>query len=495
MKRRSFFRNFGLASAGLLLPAETILASDTESLLKENRSFNQVSGKVTSQNSGITNVSVSDGYTVVQTNAKGQYNLTLHPNAKFVFIALPSGYAIPTDKGIAQFYIAVENIKQPKKVDFKLNQAHTDDTKHSFIVWADPQIRNQEDAAKFLSKSVPDTVTHINQMDIKPAFGIGCGDLIWDKQELFKDYKQGVATTGIPFWQAIGNHDMEYKTRTDEGSGAAFQSHFGPTYYSFNKGKVHYVILDDVFFIGNDRKYIGYLTEDQLHWLEQDLHNVTKGSTVVIALHIPTQTGIAAREHKKEEALGGSLMNREALYNIVKDFQVTFISGHTHFNEIWEKDNMREHVLGTLCGAWWTGPFCGDGTPAGFSVFEVENDTISWYYKSTGYDKEHQIRIIKPGTDTNMPEHVFANIWNYDAKWTVTYYEDGKLAGAMEQFTGYDPEAYAAYYGPELPSKRKWVEPIATDHLFVAKPKPGTKKITIKATDRFGNTYSEETLL
>jgi hypothetical protein len=59
--------------------------------------------------------------------------------------------------------------------------------------------------------------------------------------------------------------------------------------------------------MGTAKKYVGYLTENQLHWLEQDLASVPKGSTVVVSLHIPTNTGHARRNKLKEEELGGLL--------------------------------------------------------------------------------------------------------------------------------------------------------------------------------------------
>lgn len=483
MKRRSFFRNIGLASAGLLVPAETILAQEVP--LDTN-----IKGLVTANGKGIVGVHVSDGFSIVTTDKKGKYQLTLHPKAKFVFVCLPSGYKIQHKNGIAQFYLPVLEIEN-STANFTLEVNQDDESKYSFIVWADPQIRTREDADKLLQIAAPDTVKHINSMPTKPLFGIGCGDLIWDKQELFADYKQAVATTQIPFWQVIGNHDLEFKTRSDEGSAVAFENHFGPTYYAFNKGEIHYVVLDDVFFIGKDRKYIGYLPEEQLSWLERDLATVAKGTTVVIALHIPTKTGITEREGLKEEALGGSLMNREALYSIVADFNVHFISGHTHFNEVWEQENMTEHVLGTLCGAWWTGSFCGDGTPAGFAVFEVNNDELSWYYKATGHEKEHQFTINPVGSSAQFPDAFVVNVWNCDAYWSVEWFENNEPQGDMERVVGYDPKAYNAYFGPTLPEKRKWVEPTATNHLFIAKPKFANSEITVKVTDRFGNLYQQ----
>jgi hypothetical protein len=43
--------------------------------------------------------------------------------------------------------------------------------------------------------------------------------------------------------------------------------------------------------------------------------------------------------------------------------------------------------------------------------------------------------------------------------------------------------------GPELPVRRKWVDPVRTRHLFYAPAEPGSR-VTIEATDRFGRTYS-----
>jgi C terminal of Calcineurin-like phosphoesterase len=48
------------------------------------------------------------------------------------------------------------------------------------------------------------------------------------------------------------------------------------------------------------------------------------------------------------------------------------------------------------------------------------------------------------------------------------------------------------YLGREKPSKHTWVEPVETDHLFVATPSSMAKNIKVKATDRFGNVYEEQ---
>jgi hypothetical protein len=284
---------------------------------------------------------------------------------------------------------------------------------------------------------------------------------------------------------------MDIDARADDNSSKTFKQQFGPTYYSFNRGEIHYVVLDDVFFIGTGKKYIGYLTENQLQWLEQDLALIKPGSTVVVSLHIPTNTG-AVRRTKKEEVYGGTVSNRKQLYKILAPYKVHIMSGHTHFNEKWEEENIIEHNHGTVCGAWWTGPICGDGTPAGYGVYEVDGSDIKWYYKSTGLPKEHQLKIFPKGKSAEYPEEILANVWNWDNKWKIEWYEDDNHTGLMEQRVALDPLAVELYAGPEMPVKHKFVEPTLADHLFFAKPSANAQTIRVKATDRFGNVYEEK---
>jgi hypothetical protein len=270
-----------------------------------------------------------------------------------------------------------------------------------------------------------------------------------------------VEITGIPFFQVIGNHDMTYTARTDEGSQQQFRQLFGPGYYSFNRGKVHYVMLDDVFFTGRGHSYIGYLTEAQLSWLEKDLQHVPAGNTVIVSLHIPTNTGLREREGLKEDPAGGVVSNRDHLYKLLQPYKAHIMSGHTHWNENWEKDNIMEHNHGTVCGAWWRPQqVAADGTP-----------------------KEHQMSLYEPGRVKAKAGAVVANVWNWDSRWKVEWWEDGVRKGAMEQVRCQDPIVVAAY-----PVNMH----VYSDHFFAAVPAAGTKVVTVKATDRFGQVYEEK---
>ena len=86
---------------------------------------------------------------------------------------------------------------------------------------------------------------------------------------------------------------------------------------------------------------------------------------------------------------------------------------------------------------------------------------------------------------------MISNVWNWDSQWKVEWLEDDQPKGLMQQRVGRDPWAVELYAGPELPKKHKFVEPTLNDHLFFARPSKEAKKVTVKATDRFGKVYLE----
>jgi hypothetical protein len=486
MLRRHFLRNLSFVSAGLILPAQELFA----------RFFGfkkpLVMGRVLGAGKPLSGVSISDGYEIVQTDAEGRYTLQPHSNARFVFIILPSGYEIPHEKKVATFYESIASTGDEQIINFSLQPLKVSDEKHAFIIWGDTQILDKDDAKQLLEVSAPETKKIASSLGNLPVHGVALGDLVFDKFELFPDYKEAVAKTGIPFFQVIGNHDMDLNARSDEFSDITYMANFGPTYYSFNRGKVHYVVLDNVFNIRPNRGYMGYITENQLAWLDKDLAIVPHGSTVVVCLHIPTKTGAAKRAGQREESAASTTSNRDALYKILKPFNAHIMSAHTHVSENWVEGNLMEHNTGTVCGAWWSGPVCGDGCPPGFEVYQVDGDKLNWYYHPMGGKMEDQLRLYAPGKSTDKPNHVVANVWNWDPAWKVEWLEDGKLMGEMERFTGRDPLAVELYLGPELPAKHKWVEPNLTEHLFAALPGKSAKQIEVKVTDRFGVVFSEK---
>jgi hypothetical protein len=166
------------------------------------------------------------------------------------------------------------------------------------------------------------------------------------------------------------------------------------------------------------------------------------------------------------------------------------MSGHTHEHEHVFEGGVHEHVHGAVCGPWWAGDVCHDGTPAGYGVYEVRGDALRWRYKGTGHPLDHQLRVYGRGADPKAPDEVVANVWDWDPQWTVAWYEDGVRKGAMARRTGTDPRSEQLHRGPERPERRTWVEPVPTGHLFYAPVSPDTRDVRVEATDRWGTVFS-----
>ncbi|MCL7985113.1 MAG: calcineurin-like phosphoesterase family protein [marine benthic group bacterium] len=501
--RREFVHLAALGGASTAMPGWLVSAvaeTEREYLLRSASEFERrgssatrtpvrVRGRVESSGRGVPRVCVSDGLSVVRTDSDGRFELTTAHGSSFVFITIPSGMRIPLNPaGTARFYEPISpDPGGEQSVRFELSPADRPDDRHAALLLADIQTQDEQEMRFFHEQTVPDVVKTVGELDGAPCFGLSCGDIMYDELWLYPEYERGVAATGIPFFQVLGNHDLDFEARSDEASANTFSRHFGPTYYSFERGAVHYVVLDDVFWHGAG--YLGYIDARQLAWLEADLRHVEAGRPVIVALHIPVLGSGHLREGRDRPELGVSVANREALYRLLEPYDAHVLTGHTHENDHGFDGGVHEHVAGTVCGAWWSGPICWDGTPNGYAVYEVRGEEIRWRYKATGLPAETQIRAYGSGADPAAPTEVVANIWDLDPEWTVVWYEGGDRRGRMSRRIGEDPMSVELHEGPALPVRRTWVDPVRTRHLFYAPVEPGSR-VTIEATDRFGRTYS-----
>jgi len=494
--RRDFLKHLGLAGASTLAVPWT--AAGLPPSLSSGRAV-RVEGRVVEADGTrpLSGVPVTDGVTVTQTDDDGRYRFTAAADRPFVYLSVPAGYRLPTSEtGTAQFYRPLDpEGGDTVEAEFRLQPLQQSDDRHAFTFLADPQARTEAEMQEFRDTTAADVAETARALGDRPVFGVGGGDLVFDSLSLFSGYEAAVRETGIPFVQVVGNHDLDFEAPADPGSTATFRRHFGPEYYSFDRGAVHYVVLDDVYWPGSDGferetdDYFGHIEAAQLRWLEQDLALVEDGRPVVVLTHIPLLSTAYARQGKSSPTVRGMVSNRRALYDLLDPFEAHVVTGHVHENEHRYDDGPHEHVVGTACGAWWTGPVCYDGTPRGYAVYEVDGESVRWRYKSTGKDAGHQMRLYAPSTDP-AADRLLANVWDADDEWTVAWYEDGVQAGRMEAHTGVDPLTEHLYAGDDRPEGRTWVTPQPTAHLFSAPYNADADRIRVEATDRFGRTYT-----
>lgn len=451
----------------------------------------QVSG-VVRDDSGkpVSGVKVTDGYNFVLTDNNGRYRICPHDDANFVYISIPSGFEMASRNGAPFFYRSLKREQESQKQDFDLLRLTQDDTHHQFVLWADVQVYNESEL-ELVSKAASDARDLVKENGLS-TFGMSCGDIVgnWSSGMLETVHKT-CAQAGFPFFTLMGNHDYQAGVATNEESKRNYTDTFGPTYYSFDKGRLHYVVLDDVFYFS--RHYMGYLEQAQLEWLKKDLSYVTEGSTVVLFMHIPTYSKEARAGQFNKEEYNRILCNRQALYDILAPYNAHICSAHEHYAENYVlNEHLFEHVHAPLSGLFWQSLYSCDGLPWGYYVYEVDGDGIvDWYYKAIGESRDVQFSAYRLGEDPMKAHSVVANVWNYDPSWKVEWRENGVDQGAMEKYSGWDRNIVS-----DVEARRekeftwKYIGAAQTEHLFCATPSSIDSEVEIVVTDRFGRVYT-----
>ena len=473
-------------------------------------------GKFDRNEKGIPNVSVSNGREVVTTNAKGAYTLPVE-NDNIVFVIKPSGYMFPVnDFNQPQFYYIHKPLgspqlkypgtaptgKIPKELNFPLIETQ-EAANFTAFVFGDPQAYNLEEIA-FFKKGIIDQIQDKKQ----GIFGISLGDLVGDDLVLHQPYKEAIAEMGLPWWNVMGNHDMNFDVKSDSLSDEAYEAAFGPNNFAFNYGNAHFIVLDNIIY-PNPKTGSGYtagLREDQFQFIENNLKHVPKEKLIILAHHIPiAQGGFDAQQSKR-------------LFDILADFPHTFsMSSHTHYQTQLFVDNQsnrsaekphHEYNVGTTSGDWYSGKLnqegipsstMRDGTPKGYALLHVNGNQYSFDYQVVGKEKDYRIAIISP--DVVAQQHsrrytVYANFFIGSAKDKVHYRINGsewKIANYTKEVDpAYLNEVYDFDFAKALVDGRRPSSPVQSSHLWkfpLGNLKAGKHIIEVKATDMFNREH------
>ena len=443
-----------------------------------------ITGKVaTPANVGIADVVVSDGTNVTKTNASGNYTLNSNDLAKFVFISIPADCKIPHENNIPKFYKNIKGTKSNITVNFTLEKQ----AKDNFFVLtstADPQPQQAPDLKRFQDEAAPDFASLVNYYPANTTVvGISAGDIVWDMPSFYPGVIAGFSKLSYPYFQVIGNHDHDETVKNNDYLASRnFENSFGPTYYSFNRGDVHIVALDNIVYRAR-ADYDTTISQEQLEWLAKDLSHVSKDKMIVVVMHSPGYTS----------AKNPKTTNVASLANILSGYKAIFISGHVHkLRKVVASNNITEYTLGPTMGYKWSTDYCVNGSPMGYGVFEFQgNQLVGQYYKATKKDPSYQMRLYPAGSIEGYPNSIAADVWNYGTGWTVLLFEDGVNKGNMSKVSGIVPIANDLFLGDTKPLRDKSLEPSASSTVFLYSPQNKDAELKIVATDNFGREYIE----
>jgi hypothetical protein len=479
---------------------------------------------------------VSNGLEFVATDAAGRYEIELDDADGTVFVVKPRDWQTPlSEKNLPRFYYMHkpagspdEGFKYrgvaptgplPASIDFPL--VHTPEPEDfTVLVVGDPQPRTREEVNFYANDVVAELI------DTQAKFGISLGDIVWDDLSLF-DLVNGVqAQVGIPWYNVLGNHDVNRMASEDRYSDETFERFYGPPNYMFQFGSVHFIVLDNVQWNGLPAKdaapkallppeYEGVLSDRQLEFVANYLQRVPREELVVVCTHIPLFTP----DNRTHSTRGcGRLL--ELLAD--RPHQMSF-SAHTHYTrgdfidqgDALDPERLPHHTqyqlhyhhnTATGSGSWFRGPKdeqglpmtpMRDGTPNGYAVASFTGAEFKLRYKAARMPAEFQMAIHAPqailaehSAAAEMVVNVFHGTEQTKVRMRIRKQSDWLPMTRTER----EDPAYRAAYERDLADADRPHEalpvPIPCPHIWVATLPPGLgagmHTVEVEATDMFG---------
>ncbi len=485
-----------------------------------------VSGTVTCNGTGVAGVVVTDGLHFATTDESGKYYMnTIVGSADFIRVSVPSGY-----EAVNNAYYSKVGSAAKQTHNFTLKAV--DQTNCTILTMADTHVINghfgEYTAGK---KDVELWAMYINKMKEYittakangPVYAIHLGDMghteCWHKYTL-ADHKAATDdVVGIPVFNTIGNHDHDADVVDGEDT---FKSVFGPTYYSFNIGCRHFIILDNV--LGTEASssagvYTATVSSDQLAWLSKDVACIdsSKITEIVVCLHIPlSQTS-----------------NKEDVFSRLAGYKFTVLGGHLHVDKYWSysRNGMRvhEYVDPSGAGTNWI-PFVSkdetvatqfknlstpDGVPASFVSYECNgtadmirrvrpvahtgNAAVYRLINTSAINSNSgsSVAYVRSGTTNTLvsadtassSKAIMVNVWGATSL-TATA-SSGSVTIENGRCDVYQRNTYVSWWNvykkDDTIDIRDWHQPSKSKHVWVITPSVTSATITVTAKDMHGN--------
>lgn len=372
---------------------------------------NKASGYVLCEGKGVAGVVVTDGVNVTKTNKKGAYSLPADSDkSQFVHISIPSGYEVDCNGSIPRFFAYLEDNNSNQQFNFNLTKV--DQSRYTLMTMADTHILGGTSSAGSVldvERYTTDLIPEINNYASKlghPVYMVHLGDIglrtSWKNRRGGYTLADYVADTklNMPVFNIVGNHDHDIPPKGESfDSSSAYKSRstfhkaIGPSYYSFNIGSEHYVVLDNSLIITSDsgptqredatKGYQYRVDETQMAWLEKDIAQIDKNciKKIVVLVHCPIL--LNATKYR--------MMYAEQFLDTFKGYDVMILAGHTHadssIRRTYNGKEMIQNVHASTAGTFWYTPWSCDGTPGGAVAYHFGGERISRDYVGWGEAK------------------------------------------------------------------------------------------------------------
>ena len=368
---------------------------------------------------GVAGVAVTDGYSVVTTDARGNYSLKPDPAAVFIYITRPTGWDVS-----GHWYQTLSS-----RADFSLARSEDSEHDYIFIHVTDTHVSQDRRSQEGLSQFVREA----NQLRPPPRFVINSGDLLNLSKALVnspesgrEDFRQYVGIMNhltMPHYNVAGDHtDSSYRLkqfpRGDHRCGKALYWEFlGPNFFSFEYGNIHFTSVDYGYHLGRKQltvrgRKLEYPTNQiqPIHasWLNQDAQHRAPGTFIVTT---------------SEADLGEHFSGFDAMAE-EHDVRMQLV-GETHI-----LSHKKRHVPyrsgGALAGCWWnprTKGLCPDLSPQGYVIYRVTGERMEYFYKGLG----QRVAILSPriGSPIQGEFEIFAHLVQPAAGEALEYSLDG----------------------------------------------------------------------
>ncbi len=510
-----------------------------------------IKGVVYCGNEPVKGAQVSDGINVTKTDDNGHYYLNSAKECGYVFVCNPKGYKYNINKKYPDFYKMLDTADKPdatEQVDFELLK--DGGRNHVTLFLADIQMcKRNNDRQQYNDYAVPDINKSIDSYREKgnDVYVVTLGDQSYNTY-----WHNGFAIPEMveeldklkpdAIFNCMGNHDNSPDIAGDWPATEMYRKYWGPTYYSFNAGDIHYIVLDNIEYKNpeanrKDESYDCNITTQIIKWFRKDLANVSKDTPIVICMHAPLFKRPQCPTPDMPEAVAFRYNYGTQFFNSLSGYSdVRVLTGHSHTNHTQTKGKVTEYNVGGLCGnLWWTGYFvpgnsvCTDGSPAGYRVLEAEGKDIVTYYKSLGLDRNYQFRCYdlnrchitgekfapnySPSSDIDSwlsngnygfdnsqynsdgsaknPNRILVNVFAYDPQWKVEAIEEGTPL-PVSRISGYDPMTMISdgCQRFDKTGHNTAGNPTLNSHLFLVQANTPDKAVTISVTDEYGNIFT-----